>query len=143
MAQNAPSERPTATFGLRTSIKPSALLFRAPDAPELFAERTGAESVWRLRVEPEVRAGPNAVFSVAYEQRLRYASSAGGIATLGILPSQSAAPFRIRPLDWSLTQSSGASWRHEIDRASAQLHVSRADVIIGRQAIGWGRGVMF
>jgi hypothetical protein len=33
--------------------------------------------------------------------------------------------------------------RHEIDRANAQVHLRRADLTIGRQAIGWGRGVMF
>lgn len=142
-ADLAQPEAPSATFTLRTSIKASALLFRAPNAPELFPERTGAESVWRIRVEPEVRAGTRVVFTVAYEQRLRYTSSAGGITTIGILPPQSAGAFRIRSLDWSLSESSGASWRHEIDRASARLHIRRADITVGRQALGWGRGVMF
>lgn len=142
-AQEAPPEGPAATLRLRTTIKTSVLLFRPPDAPELFPERTGAQSVSRLRVEPEMRAGRNLVFTVAYEQRLHYTSSAGGLAAVAILPSQRAAPFRIRPLDWSLAQSPAASWRHEIDRASAQLHVGRAEITIGRQAIGWGRGVMF
>ena len=34
-------------------------------------------------------------------------------------------------------------WRHEIDRANTQVRVRRADITIGRQAIGWGRGVLF
>jgi hypothetical protein len=34
-------------------------------------------------------------------------------------------------------------WRHEIDRANAHVRVRRADITIGRQAIGWGRGVLF
>ncbi|MEO8484679.1 MAG: hypothetical protein ABI634_20925 [Acidobacteriota bacterium] len=142
-AQDAPSSAPAATFTLRTSIKTSGLVFRAPDAPELFPERTGGESVSRLRLEPEVKVGTDATFTVAYEQQLRYSSAPAGIATAGILPSESAAPFRIRPLDWTMTQSSGVVWRHEIDRASARLHRGRADITIGRQAIGWGRGVMF
>lgn len=141
-SQDAESEAPRSTLSLRTSIKGSALLFRAPDVPALFPERTGTESMWRLRLEPEVRAGRNAVFTVAYEQRLQYASRPTGIMTVGILPTDGA-PFRVRPLDWTLTGSSGASWRHEIDRASTQLRLSRADITIGRQAIGWGRGVMF
>lgn len=142
-AQDISPGEPPVTFAMRTSLKASALVFRAPDAPDLFPERTGAESMWRFRVEPELRAGTRAVITVAYEQRLRNRSGSGGLAAAGILPAQTAAPFRIRPLDWSLTQSAGASWRHEIDRASARLHAGRADITIGRQAIGWGRGVMF
>ncbi|MFA5910521.1 MAG: hypothetical protein WC815_17185 [Vicinamibacterales bacterium] len=138
----APSGAPPPTFSVRTSIKTSSMLFRAPDAPELFPERTGAESVWRFRVEPEARVG-NAVFAVSYEQRLRYRTGQGGVTAVGILPAQSAAPFRIRQLDWNLAETSSASWRHEIDRASAELHAGRAHLTIGRQAIGWGRGVMF
>src|SRR5262245_12623653 len=73
-AQDVRPEEASATLGLRTSIKASALVFRPPDVPALFPERTGTESVWRLRVEPEVRAGGNAVFTVAYDQRLGYTS---------------------------------------------------------------------
>lgn len=134
---------PDAAFRIRTAFKSSALVFRAPDAPELFPSRTGGESIWRIRVEPEIAAGTRAVFSIGYEQRLRYRSGAAGVATAGILPAHSAAPFRVRALDWSLTESSTLSWRHEIDRANARLHFAGADVTIGRQAIGWGRGVMF
>ena len=142
-AQDRPHDVPAAAFSLRTSIKGSGLVFRAPDAPDLFPERSGGESVWRVRVEPEVRIGAGITFAGAYEQRLRYASSTGGIRTAGILPSQVAAPYRLRALDWSLGESSTASWRHEIDRASVTLRVPRSDITIGRQAIGWGRGVMF
>jgi hypothetical protein len=90
-----------------------------------------------------VRYGSHAVFTAAYEQRLRYASSPGGFTTAGILPPHSDAPYRLRSLDWSLGASSSAAWRHEIDRAGVRLQFPRADVTIGRQAIGWGRGVMF
>lgn len=142
-AQEPQPETPTAAFTLRTSIKASALLFRTPDAPELFPARTGAASMWRMRVEPEMNAGRHALFSLAYEQRLRHASSVSGLTTVGMPAYQGQAPFRIRPLDWSLAESSGASWRHEIDRASMRLHVRRVDLTLGRQAVGWGRGVMF
>ena len=142
-AQEAQSDASANALALRTSIKVSGLVFRTPDVPDLLPERTGAESMWRLRVEPQVRAGANVMFTVAYEQRWRSTSATGGIGTIGILPAQGAAPYRVRALDWSLTESSGASWRHEIDRASARLHRGRTDITIGRQAIGWGRGVMF
>lgn len=141
-AQTDDSDAST-TVSLRTSIKASALAFRAPDAPDLYPERSGAESLLRLRVEPVVRTRGGAVFTLAYEQRARHTAGAAGLVTAGVLPAQTAAPFRIRPLDWSLAASDSASWRHEIDRASVQLHAGRADVSIGRQAVGWGRGVMF
>src|SRR5687767_8581684 len=68
IAQDGRSEASTTAFALRTSVKASALVFRTPEWPELFPERAGAESMWRLRVEPEVRSGQSVVFALAYEQ---------------------------------------------------------------------------
>jgi hypothetical protein len=141
-AQAGEPESPSLT--VRTSIKATGLLSRSPDAPDLFPEQTTGESMLRLRVEPEIRTSHNTTFSLAYEQRLRYTSAPMvGIAALGILPSELATPFRIEPLVWRVSESAQATWRHEIDRANAQVHTRRADLTIGRQAIGWGRGVMF
>jgi len=102
---------------------------------------TGAESLWRLRLDPEMTVG-DTVFAVSYEQRMRLWSGSPALATAALLPS-TATPFRIRQLDWSLAQSSHAAWRHGIDRASARLQAGAAVVTAGRQAIGWGRGVLF
>ena len=141
-AQDAQAASPALT--IRTSIKATGLLSRSPDAPDIFRERTAGESMLRLRVEPEIRASGNTSLSVAYEQRLHYASAPTvGIGVIGILPSELATPFRIEPLVWRVNESAKATWRHEIDRANAQVHVRRADLTFGRQAIGWGRGVMF
>ena len=141
-AQGGEAESPLLT--IRTSVKATGLLSRSPDVPDLFPERTSGESVLRLRVEPEVRASGSVTFSFAYEQRLHHTSStATGAAALGLLPSDLAAPFRIEPLVWHVSGSGKDTWRHEIDRANAQVHLRRADLTIGRQAIGWGRGVMF
>jgi hypothetical protein len=141
-AQDDEAEAPSLT--VRTSVKATGLVSRPPDAPDLFPERTAGESMLRLRVEPEIRTSGDTSFSLAYEQRLRYASTPMvGIAALGILPSELATPFRIEPLVWRVSESAKGTWRHEIDRANFQMHVRRADVTIGRQAIGWGRGVMF
>jgi len=142
-AQGPSNDAPAASFRLRTSVKATGLLSRAPDAPLLFPERVGGESMWRVRAEPEITAGARAVFTLAYEQRVRLTSGTAGVTTAGILPSQGAAPFRIRQLDWTIARSSGVSWQHEIDRASVQLQSGRASLTLGRQAIGWGRGVMF
>ena len=128
---------------VRTSIKATGLVSRSPNAPDLFPERTTADSMFRVRVEPEIRASANTTVSVAYEQRFRYRSGATGLAAFGILPSEAATPFRIRPLVWRLSETPTAVWRHEIDRANARVRARRADITIGRQAIGWGRGVLF
>ena len=141
-AQEREAESPSLT--VRTSVKATGLLSRSPNAPDLFPERTAGESMLRLRVEPEVRASGNTTFNFAYEQRLRYTSAPMvGIAAIGILPSEVATPFRLEPLVWRVSESANGGWRHEIDRANAQVHIGRADLTIGRQAIGWGRGVMF
>ena len=141
-AQDQEAESPS-VLTVRTSVKATGLILRAPDAPDLFSERTTAQSMVRLRIEPEIRANKNTTFTVAYEQRLDYASGASGIAAIGILPSAVATTYRIEPLVWRVLDSGNGTWRHEIDRANAQVHVRRADLTIGRQAIGWGRGVMF
>ncbi len=141
-AQDGTAEPPALT--VRTSVKVTGLVSRLPDAPALFPERTAGDSMLRLRIEPELRASGSTTFNFAYEQRLRYTSvPAAGIGVVGILPSAQTAPFRIEPLVWRVNESAKGTWRHEIDRANAQVHLRRADLTLGRQAIGWGRGVMF
>lgn len=130
-------------FRLRTSVKGTLLLSHSPDAPELFPERDSATSFWRVRFEPEARLGERFTLGAAYEQRVRVFSAASGAAGLGILPPDTPAPYRVRQLDWSLSSSSGSSWRHEIDRAYLAAHLERVELTIGRQAVGWGRGVLF
>lgn len=130
-------------FRLRTSFKGTLLLSHAPDAPLLFPERDSATSFWRFRVEPQARLGGRFTLGAAYEQRVRVFSAAAGAAGLGILPPDTPAPYRVRQLDWSISSTSGSSWRHEIDRAYIAAHLERVELTLGRQAVGWGRGVLF
>jgi hypothetical protein len=133
-----------ASVALRTSLKSSAVLSRAPDDPALFPERVSGESLWRLRLELEARPGPAATAAVAWEQRVRAFSQGAGLEpAASILPRDSPAPYRIRQLDWPIADRPGLLWRHEIDRAFLALHPSGAELTLGRQAIGWGRGVLF
>ena len=141
-AQETDAETPS-PLTVRTSIKATSLVSRSPNAPDFFPERTTADSMFRVRIEPEIRPSANTTVSVAYEQRFRYKSGATGLAAFGILPSEAATPFRIRPLVWRLSETPTAMWRHEIDRANAHVRTRRAGLTIGRQAIGWGRGVLF
>lgn len=143
IGQGTTADTTASAFRMTTAIKASALVSRAPDDPLLFPDRVGADGVWRIRVEPELSTGKRLILSAAYQQGMHYASSGGGIATVGILPSRVTAPFRIRSLDWTVNELPGGSWWHEIDRANARLRFSNAEITIGRQALGWGRGVTF
>jgi hypothetical protein len=82
---------------------------------------------------------------VSYEQRARSVSEEAGAAggALFLVPERRL-PYRIEPLDETLVEvGSTFSYRHELDRASVTARVGRSDFIAGRQAIGWGRGVLF
>jgi hypothetical protein len=137
----ASAQEETSWLALRTSLKSSALFSRMPDDPPLFPDRNSAEGFWRWRVEPTVRVSDDVNVEVAVEQRVRAFSSETGFS--GVLPAEANAPFRIRQLDWQLAASTNAEWRIEIDRAALHAKAGRVNLTVGRQAIGWGRGVLF
>jgi hypothetical protein len=114
----------------------------APDAPLLFPEEKSAASYWRLRLDAEVRPAAWATLAIAYENRVRVAGVAM-VAGAGPVPDDAPPPWRLEPLDWAVSEGASFAWRHEIDRASLALHLGRTEVTVGRQAIGWGRGVYF
>jgi hypothetical protein len=128
---------------LRYSLKSSVLLSRLNDNPTLFPDRDAATGFWRVRVEPTLRWSDGIALELAFEQRLRAFSSSSTAADANILPSNAEAPFRVRQLDWQFSSTSHAEWRGEVDRAAVRLSLARADVTVGRQAIGWGRGALF
>jgi hypothetical protein len=127
---------------LRISVKSTLLLTRAPADPFLYPDRENAETLWRVRLEAEGHPSRSASAVVAYEHRARVAAHAGGLPS-GVLPDEAPAAYRVRPLDWAIATPPGLSWRHEIDRAMVSLRPPCAEVTLGRQAIGWGRGVLF
>lgn len=141
-AQDQPDDDAQA-LAIRYSVKSSLLLSQLPDDQTLVPDRGSATGFWRVRVEPTLRVGQRITFDVAFEQRLRLFSSASGVAGGGALPAEAAAPFRVRQLDWRVASTSNAEWRAEIDRAAVHLHFAGADLTVGRQAIGWGRGALF
>jgi len=106
---------------------------------------TGDDSLtglWRLRFGLDARLSRRSTVELAYEQRLR-TIEADAMQGLVVLPGQAEAPYRITQLDEAIRDTDAYSYRHEIDRALVALHYERVDVTIGRQAIGWGRGVLF
>jgi len=128
-------------WSMRTSFRSSALLSQLPDDPVLFPDRNTATGFWRLRFEPSFRVSDDVTVETAVEQRLRVFSTQAG--TGGLLPAEAGAPYRIRQLDWQLAAGTNADWRIEVDRAAVHAGVARASLTVGRQAIGWGRGVVF
>jgi hypothetical protein len=130
------------SLALRTSVKSTLLLSRAPSDPFLYLHRDNIETLFRVRLEAEARSGPSTSALVAYEPRARAAEHSTGLAS-GVLPEEAPAPYRIRQLDWTVTGPPGLVVRHEIDRAYVSFHPARVEVTLGRQAIGWGRGVLF
>jgi hypothetical protein len=128
---------------LRTSLKGSLAPSKAPDDPELYPEPESLTSLWRLRFDLEARPDAAITAGVAYEHRLRVVSQGAGLAGSGILPPESPPFYRIQPLDWPIMEVPGGSWHHEIDRAFVAWHARGAEVTVGRQAVGLGRGVLF
>lgn len=128
---------------LRTTLKASLVASRAPDDPALAPEPESLASLWRLRLEAEGRPGAAVTAGVAWEHRVRVSSQGANLLGAGVLPPESPPFYRVRPLDWSLVDVPGAAWRHEIDRAFVAWHAPGAEVTLGRQAVGLGRGVLF
>lgn len=129
-------------FSLRSSLKSSGLFSRMPDDPLLFPDRGAAEGFWRFRLEPTVNVNDDVNVETAVEQRVRAFSSESARLS-GVLPAEADAPFRIRQLDWQLASAVHAEWRIEIDRAALHAKTGAVNLTVGRQAIGWGRGVLF
>ena len=150
--QTAPTEKAAAekvetpgddTVRLRYSLKGSGLFSRFAHDPVLFPDRASAASFWRCRVEPTIRISDDTTVEFAIEQRVRASSSASGFTGAGVLPAEAPAPYRLRQLDWQLWSSTQGEWRAEVDRAALHARAGAAEFTVGRQAIGWGRGVMF
>jgi hypothetical protein len=128
---------------LRISLKASGLVEREAFDPLPPADRTSGAGLWRLRLEGLGHPGPATTLEAAYEQRLRVESAGAASAAAGPLPLDAPPPYRLRPLDWPIARGTGLAWRHEVDRAAAALRLGPAQLTLGRQAVGWGRGVLF
>jgi hypothetical protein len=131
-------------YDLRVSLKSSGLVERYPDDPLLYPEQVAGSGFWRLRLDGIARPGAWVTLLGSWESRLRVDSAGGGAAgSLALLPREVPPFWRLAPLDWSVAEGPGLSWRHEIDRAAVQLRGARGTLTMGRQAVGWGRGVVF
>ena len=132
-------------YALDTALKWTSLLSRATEDTLLYPERWSAAALWRIRLGFKAQPIPWLNVEVAYEQRARTVSERSGAGGgSGVLLSESHAPYRIGQLDDALvTIESTFSYRHELDRASATAYLGRTEITEGRQAIRWGRGMLF
>jgi len=130
---------------LRAAMKWTSLLSRAPADSVLFPERWSGTSLWRIRLTAVARPVRNVRIEAAYEQRLNVASGDPGLfGASSFLQTGSPPPYRIEPLEDEIVETDGSlAYHHELDRALVSFPLGEVDVTLGRQAVGWGRGVLF
>jgi hypothetical protein len=139
------SESGDRSVSVDVSAKWTSLLTHAAGDTFYFPEEWSAASLWRLRISSDARPATWFSAQVAYEQRARTVSEGSGAAGgAGVLPSELPAPYRVEQLDDRLVEvGSTFSYRHELDRASVSASLGKVDLTAGRQAVGWGRGLLF
>jgi hypothetical protein len=126
------------------SLKSTTLVSHHPDDPVLFPDRWTGTQLLRLRLNVTLELADWAEADLSYEQRAWYVTSEDAGRSAGVLPSFASAPYRIWQLDWQLAEVDDRFfYRHELDRAAITLQPKWGSVVIGRQAIGLGRGVLF
>ena len=130
---------------LRTTLKLTGFASANPDDPWLYPGRTSASALVRTRFGVDLVLSDTVTAEFAYEQYARRNSGGGGLGLGGNVLSQiGSVPWRIAPLNWQIVRDEDAfEWRHEIDRAQVTWQPPWGTVSLGRQAIGYGRGVLF
>jgi len=127
---------------LRSSFRSSLLLLFLPDDPILMPESPAGSGLFRLRFDLSANLSEYVTTAVAYEHRVRAASTNG--VRSPTLPAVATAPFRLTSGDWIIVDDSPSYLhQHELDRAYVAVHLPFAELAVGRQAIGLGRGALF
>jgi hypothetical protein len=132
-------------YALDTSLKWTSLLSHSPPDTTLYPEPWSAASLWRMRLSLAARPAGWLSAEIAYEHRARAVSEGSGAAGgAGVLFAGAEGPYRISQLDESLVRIGDTfTYRHELDRALVAISLGRSQITLGRQAVGWGRGVLF
>jgi hypothetical protein len=133
------------SLSLNATLKWTTIVARAPSDTTLFPEEWSAAQLWRFRGVLDARPLDWLACELAYEHSARLVSEGAGEAGgSGILPAEFAAPYRVEQLaDDLVTIGETFNYSHELDRASATFSLGRAELKLGRQAVGWGRGLVF
>jgi len=93
-----------------------------------------ATNLARIRLMDSPRVGPVA-FDLAYESFVSLTSAHATTSLVGGLGQPVGAEWL--PLQATITSGSAGSWRHRLDRLSAQIGSRRVELTVGRQAISW------
>lgn len=137
------------------------------DAPPIWADLeptlgewpfpdAGGGTLGRLRLRFSADLGSRVRFVVHYEHRPRILSHSRLLsAAAGSLQGDEPVPNRITPMLWEIAGSGLEAsaldelygqasqtfvWEHEIDRLFFSFSLPGADIVVGRQAVGWGMG---
>lgn len=126
-------------------VKVSGLSSHAGEDELLFPARDTQTGLARARFVLTSPMGASLNGELAYEHRIRAATSSARWSSGGVLPSEGDPPFRIVPLDWRIAEREDGEYLHyhEVDRAVIAWKDDRTQATLGRQAIGLGRGVLF
>ncbi len=130
---------------LNTTLKLTGLAAYTPNDNRLYPERRSASAMTRMRFDLDATLSEQISAEFAYEHRARRNTSAG-VSTLGGSATTpfGRAPWRAAALDWRLADhEERLAWRHEIDRALISVRQDWGSIVVGRQAIGFGRGMLF
>jgi hypothetical protein len=132
-------------YALDAALKWTSLLSHAPEDTALYPERWSAATLLRMRLAFGAQPTSWLNAQIAYEQRARTVSEGSGDGGgSGVLLAGGHAPYRFRQLDEPLVEIGNTfSYSHELDRAFASMVVGRTEITVGRQAVGWGRGILF
>ncbi len=133
------------TYGLDAAFKSSTVTSYSSDDPILHPKRWVTSELMRFRLIGTAKYQDWFKAEIAYEHRMRATTpNSGPSAGTGLLPSTADAPYRISQFDRNIGEERDSfSYRHELDRAFVAMQPEWGQVVIGRQGIGLGRGVMF
>ena len=129
---------------LSPTLKTSALLAHHPDDAFLFPHEWSALSLSRLRLDLHARWGDDLDARLAYEFGARWYNQHDGITDLlGLSSLTLPIPFRLTPVHHDWYEGKRLLGTRELDRAFVAFPPDWGEVVVGRQAIGLGRGVLF
>jgi len=130
---------------LRTTLKLTGNASANPSDPWIYPNSTELVGMTRLRFGVNLKLSDRISAEFANEHGAQRSSHGGGVNFAGnILSSLSQSPWRVVPLDWQIARDGDIfNYRHEIDRASVTIKPDWGLITVGRQAIGFGRGLLF
>ncbi len=126
---------------IRYEFKSTGLFTHGPDNSEIPVDSNTATGFWRFRVVPTARFG-RWTFEGAVEPRASVFTDAGAFAG-ALFVGEAPAPWRLVQADWRVGSGDHANWHVEVDRVAAHAQFGGAEITVGRQGIGWGRGLLF